>query len=309
MFLDVKGAYDNVNWFILREKMMKLQIPQEVANTICKLYINSKHLDECINPLDSSTKLVLRSISDLGLQISAEKSKVIIFTRHNMKPMQQITIDCIEFPMDTNVKYLGITLDKKLTWKLHIEQIETKCNKGLNFLKSIMRSWWGAEPQTALIFYKGYIRSIIDYGCTLYGTANKTNLCKLDIIQNKSLRICLGAMKSTPVEPLRAEAIEPPLELRRSFLDEKMIIKSLNKNSPFISCIYKLNEYDLTKSKNQKQRNCGLSTMDIKKLIACVQENKCLWNMREKHYHNRDVCRQSWEKVASQLDTSSKQSL
>ncbi|XP_072400457.1 uncharacterized protein [Diabrotica undecimpunctata] len=45
--------------------------------------------------------------------------------------------------------------------------------------------------------------------------------------------------------------------------------------------------------------------MDIEKLIACVQENKCLWNMREKHYHNRDVCRQSWEKVASQLDTSS----
>lgn len=48
--------------------------------------------------------------------------------------------------------------------------------------------------------------------------------------------------------------------------------------------------------------------MDIEKLIACVQENKCLWNMRDKHYHNRDVCRQSWEKVASQLDTSSKQS-
>lgn len=46
--------------------------------------------------------------------------------------------------------------------------------------------------------------------------------------------------------------------------------------------------------------------MDPDKLISLVYENRCLWDMGEKNYHNRDISRQKWEKVAKVLKTSSK---
>lgn len=46
--------------------------------------------------------------------------------------------------------------------------------------------------------------------------------------------------------------------------------------------------------------------MDLDKLISLVYENRCLWDMSEKNYHNRDISRQKWEKVATELNTSSK---
>ncbi|KAG8231852.1 hypothetical protein J437_LFUL008623 [Ladona fulva] len=45
--------------------------------------------------------------------------------------------------------------------------------------------------------------------------------------------------------------------------------------------------------------------MDTEKLISIVFENKCLWDMKEKHYHNRDICRQKWNEIAQELNTSS----
>ncbi|XP_064100404.1 transcription factor Adf-1-like [Macrobrachium nipponense] len=45
--------------------------------------------------------------------------------------------------------------------------------------------------------------------------------------------------------------------------------------------------------------------MDNDKLISLVYENRCLWDMRDKNYHNRDISLQKWEKIATELNTSS----
>lgn len=48
------------------------------------------------------------------------------------------------------------------------------------------------------MLYKNLILSIIDYGCILYGSASDTVLKPLNTLQNKELRIALGALHSTP---------------------------------------------------------------------------------------------------------------
>lgn len=61
-----------------------------------------------------------------------------------------------------------------------------------------------------------------------------------------ALRICLGAMRSTPVDALYAEALVPPLSLRRQYLSEKLIHKIYINNQPLLHNIYILNTSDLT---------------------------------------------------------------
>ncbi|KAG8265412.1 hypothetical protein J6590_095299 [Homalodisca vitripennis] len=38
--------------------------------------------------------------------------------------------------------------------------------------------------------------------------------------------------------------------------------------------------------------------MDIDELIGLVYENRCLWDMRDRNYHNRDLARKNRDKAA-----------
>lgn len=66
-----------------------------------------------------------------------------------------------------------------------------------------------------MMIYRGIIRSNIDYGCKVYGAAAPSVLKKSEIIQAKALRICSGAMKTTPTNALLVEMGETSLKLRR----------------------------------------------------------------------------------------------
>ena len=59
--------------------------------------------------------------------------------------------------------------------------------------------------------YNILVRSIVDYGSLIYGTAANTHLRTIDRIQYAGIRIAVGAIKSTPVQLLEPEADIIPL--------------------------------------------------------------------------------------------------
>ena len=139
----------------------------------------------------------------------------MVFTNKRKIDGQQLTL--YERPMTkvNEFKYLGLWLDSKYTWKMHINQVETKCKKVLNLLRAVAGCNWGADKQAFIDMYRSMMRSTIDYGCIVYGAAAKTSLLKMDRIQYKALRLCIGAIKSSPINAVLIEAGETPLEIRR----------------------------------------------------------------------------------------------
>ena len=77
---------------------------------------------------------------------------------------------------------------------------------------------WGADFASLKYIYIVLIRSQIDYGNIIYRSAAKTILAGLDVIQAWALRICLGAVRTSPVCALQVEAGEMPLWIRRKQL-------------------------------------------------------------------------------------------
>ena len=69
------------------------------------------------------------------------------------------------------------------------------------------------------------LRSKLDYGCVVYGSARGSYLRMLDPIQNHALRLCLGAFRTSPATSLCVAANEPPLELRRTKLSLQYVLK------------------------------------------------------------------------------------
>jgi hypothetical protein len=146
----------------------------------------------------------------------------------------------VEIPVVKETKYLGIIFDSKLSFIPHLKNLRTKCLKAINLLRVLTTKDWGADSQTLLRLYRCLIRSKLDYGSIVYGSARKSYIQMLDPVQNQALRTCLGAFRTSPVESLQVEANEPPLSLRRQKLALQYAMKILsNPKNPTYDSIFK----------------------------------------------------------------------
>jgi ribonuclease HI len=74
--------------------------------------------------------------------------------------------------------------------------------------------------------YRAIIRSKLDYGCQVYGSASKTALKMLDPVHHQALRLATGAFRTSPCESLYVEANEPSLSDRRKMLSLQYYIRA-----------------------------------------------------------------------------------
>jgi hypothetical protein len=84
-------------------------------------------------------------------------------------------------PPKNEVKYLGLHLDQKLTWKAHIKAKKLQLN-----IKTKKMNWLiGRKSQLSLdnklIIYKVILKPIRTYGIQLWGCGKPTNI---KILQN-----------------------------------------------------------------------------------------------------------------------------
>jgi hypothetical protein len=97
----------------------------------------------------------------------------------------QVRLNNNNIPQSPSVKYLGINLDSKLTWKDHItkkcKQIDIK-TKELNWLIG-RRSKLSIENKVLL--YKTIIKPIWVYGIELWGCASKSDISIIPRSQSK----------------------------------------------------------------------------------------------------------------------------
>ena len=112
----------------------------------------------------------------------------------------------------------------------------------MNLLRVVAHMDWGADSTTLLRLYRSLVRSKLDYGCVVYGSARDSYLESLDRVQNAALRVCLGAFRTTPISSLHVEANELPLKLRRQKLALQYIIKlKANPSNPAFSSVFQPN--------------------------------------------------------------------
>ena len=156
----------------------------------------------------------------------------------NGKPHQDptdptLTLYGAAIPVVQEVKFLGLIFDSKLSFLPHLRYLKKKCIKALNLLRVL------ADQNTLLQLYRALIRSKLDYGCIVYGSARPSYLRMLDPIQNIALRLCLGAFRTSPASSLCVMANEPPLQLRRQKLTLQYCVKlASNPFSPDYSCVF-----------------------------------------------------------------------
>ena len=152
---------------------------------------------------------------------------------------QLFFFDQCPIPVVEETKFLGVIFDRRLSIVPHFKYVIKKALKALTFLKVVGNTEWGADRKVMLRLYRSLIRSNLDYGCIVYGSARKSYLQMLDPIHNQGLRLCLGAFRTSPVESLYVDAHEPSLGAKRARLSLQYAtkIKSLT-NHPAHNAVF-----------------------------------------------------------------------
>ena len=150
-----------------------------------------------------------------NVSINKEKSSTTLFTLTKQQPG---TITLGEYPLkeDDQPTYLGVTFDKKQTWKPHLQEAETRARRKLALMRKLAGSTWGANEKTLKTVYEGTVRPHLEYGAAAWNSASKTTLQSVDKVQNQALRLITGAMRTTPITAMEEVTGIQPLRDRRS---------------------------------------------------------------------------------------------
>ncbi|GFW38583.1 probable RNA-directed DNA polymerase from transposon X-element [Trichonephila clavipes] len=128
------------------------------------------------------------------ISINVEKSTAIIFTKKHCLP-PPITMYNKQIPWSQEAKYLGIIFDTHLTWKQHITYVRDKFRRIMFKLFPLIGRNSHLSIENKVLLYTAVMRPILAYASPVWGYAAKTNINKLDTLQNSLIRMIVKATR------------------------------------------------------------------------------------------------------------------
>lgn len=109
-----------------------------------------------------------------------------VFGNYKETPELLIRINGIEIEKVTEIKFLGITIDNKLSWKSHIGHIQRKISKNIAIIN---KAKYVLNYKALYILYSSLILSYLTYGIEVWGNNYKSSLHSLVTLQKRAIRV------------------------------------------------------------------------------------------------------------------------
>ena len=150
---------------------------------------SGKKLKTIETVVNTELKQVLTWLRLNKMYLYAVKTELIFF--HSKKHSFEYDNISIKFngqklvPVD-QIKYLGMYIDKYLSWNFHIQQLSKKLSRASGILSKLRHN---VPIEACLQFYYAIFYSHVIYGCYVWGLTTEENSKKIEILQKKCVRI------------------------------------------------------------------------------------------------------------------------
>ena len=138
------------------------------------------------------------------LTINTNKSNALVISHVTNKPPALMEIICGDntISTQTSVKYLGLTIDNKLSFKQHIKCIERKIACSVGVMGKLKYYF---PKETLLQLYYALVYSQLTYALPVWGSTYKSNTQRITTFLNRAVTIISGAKKFDSLNPLYRE--------------------------------------------------------------------------------------------------------
>lgn len=191
-----------------------------------KIFHSIKSINDTVQ-LQNDANTIFNWCTINKLSINTGKCNYMTFTRKTQTHLHQYNynINGNSLVRMNSVRDLGIIFDSRLSFELHIKNITTRAYKILGFISRSLRKF--RDIGTYLTLYNTYVRSILDYGSTVWSPFYDVHINSIERVQRRFTRLLFRKFhypsESYENRLLRLELTS--LENRRLLFDELILYK------------------------------------------------------------------------------------
>ena len=195
------------------------------------IWKKGSNVTEILSLLKTDLKVLLQWAKKWRMKISLSKTEFCVFSLDvdviDQAREYNFTVDDKKIMYNKTPKILGVTLDEKMKFESHIDNVEKKAFRSLDLLRKVKETE-SISPKCMLHLYKALVAPQLEYAATVWQVGNCDPLEK---IQRKGLAMCLEIYSTAGIEALEVESGIRPLEIRREELSIRQATKILMKDN------------------------------------------------------------------------------
>ena len=193
------------------------------------LNYSHRNIDVLTATLCHEAETLMKWFKDNGMVANIYKFQAMFLCpKMNEHIFQNITINDMSIVSIPQVKLLGVTIDDKMNFNDHINNICCKATRQLNALCRLNKV---LSTHTKLILYKSFIMSNFSYAPLVWHFCGRGNILKMEKINERALRFVFNDFNAT-YDDLLKKANTRSLQASRNCTMATEIFKCFNDLSP-----------------------------------------------------------------------------
>ena len=165
--------------------------------------------------LSQDTSTLSAYLQTWRLKHSHTKTVTAAFHLNNRKAKCELKVYNNDrfLPFCPTPTYLGVKLDRSLTFRHHLVALRKKLSSRVTLLRRLVGLGWGASAKTLRIATLSLVYSTAEYCAPVWCRSAHTRL--IDSVLNDALRIVTGCLRPAPTDYLPVLSGIQPAELRQ----------------------------------------------------------------------------------------------
>lgn len=126
------------------------------------------------------------------IKLNESKTEAIFFTKRRAArylPDSDLNLNSNAVKWSKSIKYLGVLLDEKVTFKKHVDYANERAQKYIRILYSLINRRSKLNIRNKVLIFKSVFRPIMLYGAPAWSSCAATHRKSLQVTQNKLLKI------------------------------------------------------------------------------------------------------------------------
>ena len=192
------------------------------------------HINDCINDDLSYLKSWLQA-NKLSLNV-AKTNSLVVGSRKRLKDISDdraakpyFVVGEENVSVVENIKYLGVIVDKYLSWDEQISAVTKKVSRGLGMLRFSKKY---LPIVTVQKMYRSLVEPYFRYSCPVWGVSGINAISRLQKLQNRAARIVTNSAYDASALPIIRKLGWPTVNELIESETLKMVYKSVNGLAP-----------------------------------------------------------------------------
>lgn len=159
------------------------------------IYISGNNIDEMQEKMNEDLQNLQEWLNMNKLKLNVSKTKCMALNLKHGNICIKLKDEVLE--VVSKIKYLGVIIDNNLKFNEYVDEICSKISKKIGYLRRIRSK---LSYSNALMLYNALVLPHFDYCATIIFSCSDTVKARLQLLQNKGMRMLLKCNYYTPIQ-------------------------------------------------------------------------------------------------------------